>query len=109
MNKLALNTTGVPIGETFFNNHPNSLTKLTGIGELVSLFVRIIFIVAGIGILILFILGGIGMLAGAGNSDPQKVEQGKKTATSALIGFVVAFVAYWIVQLIELWTGIKIL
>jgi len=37
------------------------------------------------------------------------VEMGKKTATSALIGFIVVFSAYWIVKLIETITGLKLI
>ena len=49
------------------------------------------------------------MIAGAGKSDPQSVEKGKKAATSALIGFVVVFSAYWIVKLIETITGLNLI
>lgn len=40
------------------------------------------------------------MIGSAGKNDPQKAEQAKKTITSAVIGFVVVFTAYWIVKLI---------
>ncbi|MFC1625591.1 hypothetical protein ACFL1Q_00915 [Patescibacteria group bacterium] len=99
----------VTIGDTFLGSGGNIFKEVTGVGELVSLIIQIAFIVAGLAILVFFILGGIGIIAGAGSNDPQKIEKGKQSATSALIGFVVVFVAYWIVQLIELWTGIKIL
>jgi hypothetical protein len=96
------------IGSDFFQSG-HSLTELKGVGDLVSLLIKIIFVFAGVSLLLFFIIGGIGMIAGAGGSDPEKMEKSKKSITSALIGFLVVFVAYWIVQLIEILTGIKIL
>jgi len=78
---------------------------LSGIASLVSLFLNISFAVAGVILLFFFILGGIGMISSAGQSDPQKAEQAKKTVTSALIGFVIVFASYWIVQLLGTLTG----
>lgn len=100
--------TQINIGDEFLGAG-HKLGELTGIGDLVSLIIKIIFLVSGIGLLVFFILGGIGMIAGAGEGNPEKMEKSKKSITSALIGFIVVFVSYWIVQLIELWTGITIL
>ena len=97
----------IDIGNSFLGTSPLSNPK--GIGSLLTVFIQVIFSFAGIAILIFFILGGISLIAGAGSSDPQKIEKGKQTITSALIGFIIVFAAYWIVQLIEGWTGIKIL
>ncbi len=102
-----MNNLAIKIDEQFLGlTHP--LSKIEGIGDLVSLLVKFVFVVSGITILLFIILGGIGMIAGAGNSNPEQIEKGKQSVTSALIGFVIVFVAYWIVQLIEIWTGIKI-
>ena len=100
----------IDIGEKFFG--PGSTTKLkelTGVGSLVTTVVQIAFALAGIVFIVLLIVGGIGMIAGAGRDDPEQAAKGKQAATSALIGFIVVFVAYWIVQLIEVLTGISIL
>lgn len=45
------------------------------------------------------------IIRGAGNDDPKAVGQGKEAITSALIGFGIIFVAYWIIRLIELITA----
>lgn len=98
----------IPIGSAFFGaGSSNSLgqNNLNGVGGLVSLFLNISFVVAGVILLFFFILGGIGMISSAGQSDPQKAEQAKKTVTSALIGFIIVFASYWIVQLIGQLTG----
>ena len=99
----------IDIVNEFFIAGGKRYEQLADIGSLVSLFIRIVFVIAGVAILFFFILGGISMITGAGNNNPEQIEKGKQSATSALIGFVVVFVAYWIVQLIELWTGIIIL
>ena len=105
MKQLAL----IEIDNEFFGSKFNKLSELAGIGDFVSLFIKVVFVIAGVSLLFFFILGGIGMIASAGSNDPEKAEKAKKTVTSAVIGFVVVFVAYWLVQLIEFWTGIKIL
>lgn len=104
MKHLAVN-----IVDEFFSAGGKEYTQLSDIGVVATLLVKITFAVLGVVILIFIIMAGIGIISGAGSNDPEKIEKGKQTATSALIGFVVVFVAYWIVQLVELWTGIKIL
>ncbi len=74
--------------------------NISSISLLVSLFLKISFVIAGVILLFYFILGGIGMISSAGKSDPKTAEQAKATITSAVIGFVVVFTAYWIVKLI---------
>jgi hypothetical protein len=89
------------IGDTFFGNSGGSTFKnLSGVGSTVTLFINIAFVLAGIVLLFFFILGGIGMIGSAGQDNPQKAEQSKKTLTSAVIGFVIVFASYWIVKLI---------
>lgn len=102
MNKLAFE-----IGGAFFGNSAAGTFKDIGqVNNVVSLFLRIAFVLAGLILLFFFILGGIGLIGSAGQSDPQKAEQAKKTITSAVIGFVVVFVSYWIVKLIGQLIGI---
>ena len=107
MNKLSYD-----IGNTFFGGSGGSrgsisiLASPSGIGSLVSLFIQIAFVLAGLILLFYFVLGGIGLIGSAGQSDPQKIEQAKKTLTSAIIGFVVVFTSYWIVKLIGQLIGI---
>jgi ABC-type dipeptide/oligopeptide/nickel transport system permease subunit len=76
------------------------------IGNLISTVIGIFFALAGIILIFYFILGGIQIIAGAGSEKPEAIEKGKKAATSALIGFVIIIVAYWIIRIIELITGV---
>lgn len=79
------------------------------IAPVVTTFLNIAFVIAGVILLFFFIFGGIGIISSAGSDNAQKLEQSKKTITSALIGFIVVFAAYWIVKLIGLITGVTII
>jgi len=107
MNKLAqINIGEKLLGKDHFLLRNNDLT---GVGTLTSIIISNVLIIAGIVVLFFFIAGGIGMISGAGKDNPEKAEKSKKTITSAVIGFVVIFAAYWIVQIIGKITGIDLL
>jgi hypothetical protein len=65
-----------------------------------------IFPIAGIILFVQLLLGGFQMLTGAAAKG---MDEGKQKITSALIGFIILFAAYWIAQLLELIFGIRIL
>ena len=100
---------GVPIDTAFFGRPGALLSDIKNFGTLVSAILANLYIIAGVILLILIILGGLGLIMGAGQSDPQKVAQGKKAVTTAIAGFLIIFASYWIIQLVELLTGINIL
>jgi hypothetical protein len=109
VNKLAVNIGGKLFNnvEGVFNPSADSTNSLTGVSGIVTLFLNVAFVVAGIILLLFFILGGIGLISSAGQDNPQKTEQSKKTITSAVIGFVIVFASYWIVKLIGQLLGIS--
>lgn len=84
-NKLA-----VEFGTSFINNN-SLLTNVGSVNNITTALIGGALSLAGVILLFILILGGIGMIQGAGKSDPQQVEKGKKAATSALIGFIVVF------------------
>lgn len=88
------------IGSKFLEGSSN-FQSLNSVSGIVSLFINAAFVISGLILLFFFIMGGIGMISSAGESDPQKSEQAKKTITSAVIGFVIVFASYWIVKLIS--------
>ena|SRR5260221_8802973 len=96
---------GVNIGEVF--KSPFGTTNT--LGDLVSLIVRIGFVVSGVLILFFMIFAGFNIIAGAGSNNPEAAKKGQQAATSAALGFGIVFVAYWIVRLIEVITGAKII
>ncbi len=93
----------INIGESF--GSPFGQTKT--LGNLVSIVISAAFALAGVVFLFLLVIGGIGMIAGAGNNNPEQAARGRLAVTSALIGFVVVFAAFWIVRLIEEIVGVK--
>lgn len=52
----------------------------------------------GIGVFLYFIAGGFQFLMSRG--DPKAVQQAQGKIANALIGFVIIFTAYWVVQLV---------
>jgi len=94
----------VQIGPTFNSRYQTQ----EGIGQIVSLFLSNAGIVAGVVFLFLLIVAGYTMINGAGSGDPKKFAQGKDIIIFAFIGFLIIFAAYWIIQIIELITGLDI-
>ena len=100
MEKIAVNI-GSEFGSPFGQNY--------GFGDLVSIILSNALVVAGIILLFLLIFGGISMIMGAGQDNPEQAAKGKQATTSAVIGFIIIFAAYWIIQIIETITGLNIL
>jgi len=76
------------------------------LGDIISAFLPYIFTLAGIILFALLIMGGFELLTSGGNPEKAKKAQGR--ITSALIGFLIIFLAYWITQILEVIFGIKI-
>ena len=76
---------------------------------LVNIIVKNSLIVAGIIFLGLLVAGGVMMIASAGSGDQKKAAISKSLITDAAIGFLVIFTSYFIIQIIEILTGINIL
>lgn len=76
------------------------------IGDFLSILLPNVYIIAGLILFFLILLGGYGLLA-AGD-DPEKLKQSSKAVTASLAGFLIIFLSYWIIQIIEVLTGIDI-
>lgn len=68
------------------------------LGTIVSILVYYLLPLAGIVLLLFLLFAGFQFMTSGG--DPKKVEQAKERLTSALVGFVIVFAAYWIVQIV---------
>jgi len=66
-----------------------------------------IFVAAGLVLFFMLVLGGFTIISSAGNKD--KLKDGNKIITSAIIGLLVLFGAYWLIQIIQVVTGVPIL
>lgn len=91
----------------FLERNPH--TGLLGVGKLVSVILSNAYIIAGVLLLILLLVGGFKMIRSAGSKDAQEVASARSTLTYAIIGFLLIFVSYWIIQVIEAVTGLTIL
>jgi len=81
---------------------------MSGVGPLVSVFARNAIVIAGILSILLIVAGGFGMIMGAGGDNPQNAAKGRQAATAGVIGFLLVFAAYWIVEIVQVVTGVAI-
>jgi len=70
------------------------------VADVILLFINGAMAIAGITLLIFLIGAGIGIISSAGKGKPDDVAKSVKVATSALIGFLIVFASYLILQLI---------
>jgi hypothetical protein len=78
----------------------NSLT----IEGIVSALIPFIYVLAGLALLLMLIVGGFQLMMSAG--DPKGVESGRNKVMYALIGFLIIFVSYWLVQILQVVFGL---
>jgi uncharacterized membrane protein len=78
-------------------------------GTLITIIVKNGAVVAGIILLALLIVGGLMFIIGAGSDDLKKVQNAQNIIVSSLIGFAVIFLAFIIIQIIQVITGLEIL
>ena len=95
----------VDIGGRFFGGGSVFL-QTSGVGKLVSLITEAFIVVGGIIILYFIVLAGFKMIQSAGTDNPKGAEQARMAMTNAVIGFVIMFTAYWIIQVIERIVGV---
>src|SRR3989344_6181316 len=69
-------------------------------GEIITKLFPYLYILGGMILFAMLVWGGFEMLTGVTEAKAQ--EAGKQRITTALIGFLLLFVSYWIVQLIQI-------
>jgi len=77
------------------------------IGNIITDLLPYVYFLAGLTLFIYLIIGGFGLLTSAG--DPKKVESAQGKLTSAIVGFLIIFISYWLIQILETIFGIDIL
>ena len=75
------------------------------IGDIVSELIKYLFPLAGLLVLLYLLLGGFQLMTSGG--DPKKTQEAKGKITNALVGFVIVFIAYWLVQIVGTILGIE--
>jgi hypothetical protein len=98
---------GFNLGDKLLFQGATAKSTYTGPGTLINNILPNVYIAGGLIIFFMILLGGFTIIANAGNQD--KIAQGTKTITSAIIGLLVLFGSYWIIQLIQVVTGVSIL
>lgn len=84
-------------------NYPSEFSRFVfqgnqgTIGNILSAAIPLVLAFAGLGLLLMLLSAGFTFLTSAG--DAKKMEQGKQQLTFAVVGFLIVFAAYWIVQL----------
>ncbi len=68
------------------------------LGSIINAFLTYLFPFAGLLLLLYLIYGGYNLMLSGG--DPKKAASAKSIITTALFGFVIIFVAYWLVQIL---------
>lgn len=91
-------------GKKFYD--PGSLVFIN-LGDVITVILPYVYVIAGLILFGLLVIGGFGLLTSAGNPDSVKKAQSK--IVSALTGFVIIFISYWLAQIMEIIFKIQIL
>ena len=105
MNRLL----AVNLGDTALGGGKTLLSTYPSVSVLINIILRNSLVVIGLILVGILIYGGILFISSAGSDDSKKAAQAKAIITDAIIGFVVVFFAFAIVQLIQKITGLSIL
>lgn len=103
--KLLAQSLTFPDGTTTIIGPMGAGARIVHVGDLVSVLIPYFFFFSGTALLLMLILGGFSLLTGG--SDPKKIEQGKQRITYAIMGFIIVFAAYWVVQIAGRIFGLK--
>jgi hypothetical protein len=101
----------INLGDTLIvgNGKPiSSFTAYSTIGGLISLIVQNMFLIAGLAFLFLMIWAGVNIIT-AGESSAKALEEQRGKITTAILGLLLMFISYWVVQIVETLTGLTIL
>ncbi|NMB56595.1 hypothetical protein GYA19_01490 [Candidatus Beckwithbacteria bacterium] len=81
-------------------------TKYGNLGNVISIVFKYFLAIAGVVLFLLILFSGFNLLTSAGNQE--KIEKGQKTLTSAIIGFIIIFVSFWLMQIIQYIGGLNL-
>ena len=76
---------------------------------LINIILRNSLTIIGTVLLILLLIGGIQFIMSAGGDDPKKAAAAKTMITDAVIGFLVVLSAFFVVQIVQVITGLNII
>lgn len=76
------------------------------LGTIISEFLKYFFPFAGLALFIYLLIGGFTYLTSGG--DQKAMEKAQGQITNAVVGFVIIFAAFWIVQIFEFIFNIQV-
>lgn len=100
---------GVDVSQTPLGNGHTIGATYPNLAILVSVILKNALTLAGVIFIILLIFGGLTFIINSGSGDAKKAAQSTSIITSSLIGFLIVFLAYFIIQIVEVITGLNIL
>lgn len=99
----------VNIGDVVKTEGGTLATTYPNLATIINMLLKNSLTIAGVLLLALLIIGGLTYVTSAGSDDPKQAQNAQKMITSSLIGFAVVFLAFVIIQLIQVITGLNIL
>lgn len=78
--------------------------RFTTLGSFVSFLLPILLLLAGIIFFVLVIAAGFSLLQNAGSEDAHALDKWRQILTYGVIGLIIIFGAYWVLQIINLVT-----
>jgi positive regulator of sigma E activity len=103
MNKLSF--TGGQLEQLYEGDLAGFNFSSGSLGDMVSALLVYIFPIAGMVLLVYLVFGGYQVMLSGG--DQGKIQQGREKITNALVGFLILFAAFWIVQFLGRALGLQ--
>lgn len=75
------------------------------VAGIINIIIPYLFVIAGLILLFMLIYGGFHMMVAA--NDPKGLQEARAKITNALVGFLLLFISYWLVQIIEVIFGVS--
>ena len=85
----------------------SSLSGLSGIGAVVSALLPYVYVVAGLLLFVYLIYGGFHLLTSFGS--PKAILEAWLIVFRALVGFIMIFMSFWLIRLVEIMFAMEII
>ena len=94
----------VPILQQFKFWDSGNIGTAAPIGTILNAFLKYVYPAAGIVMFFLIIASGFSLLTSGG--DPEKMKAATGKLTKAVIGFIIIFTSYWLIQMLDAILGL---
>ncbi len=92
--------------QKIFGGGSGTFSGTTTLGDILTKFLPFLFPLVGLLLFVYLLFGGFSYLTSGG--DPKGMEKAQGQITNAIVGFVIVFLAYWLVQIFEFIFNIKV-